>query len=126
MIEGGEVTRIDQPRPHPRSTLFRDEIKKLGNVNLDAIEEETAARGPQRGPHQAGRRHRRRPQQLTELIDKLNIASRERFGEVFDTIQQHFAGQDGMFRKLFGGGQAEVRLMPLVKEVETPDGARRS
>ncbi len=28
-----------------------------------------------------------------------------------------------MFRKLFGGGKAEVRLMPLIKEVEQPDGS---
>jgi chromosome segregation protein len=27
-----------------------------------------------------------------------------------------------MFRRRFGGGKAEVRLMPLVKEVEQPDG----
>jgi energy-coupling factor transporter ATP-binding protein EcfA2 len=28
-----------------------------------------------------------------------------------------------MYRKLFGGGRAEVRLMPLIKEVEQPDGS---
>jgi chromosome segregation ATPase len=42
---------------------------------------------------------------------------------VFELIRENFGGQNGMFRRLFGGGRAEVRLMPLVKEV---DGGRRS
>ena len=55
---------------------------------------------------------------LTELITRLNVASRDRFGEVFERIRANFGGQDGMFRRLFGGGRAEVRLMPLIKEVD--------
>jgi chromosome segregation protein len=62
---------------------------------------------------------------LTQLIETLNSASRQRFGEVFATIQEHFAGTSGMFRKLFGGGRAELRLMSMVKEVETPEGMRK-
>jgi chromosome segregation protein len=37
---------------------------------------------------------------------------------VFAKIQENFGGHDGMFRKLFGGGRAEVRLMGLVKEID--------
>src|SRR6185369_13818186 len=54
--------------------------------------------------------------QLIELIAKLNIASEQRFKETFELIQQRFSAPDGMFRLLFGGGRAEVRLMGLVKE----------
>jgi len=60
---------------------------------------------------------------LLELITRLNEVSRERFSEVFTRIQENFGSQDGMFRKLFGGGKAEVRLMPLMKEVENADGS---
>jgi chromosome segregation protein len=62
-------------------------------------------------------------EQLSTLIQQLNEASRERFGDVFGKIQQQFGGEHGMYRKLFGGGRAEVRLMPLIKEVEQPDGS---
>jgi chromosome segregation protein len=62
-------------------------------------------------------------QQLEDLIATLNQVSRERFGQIFSTIQQNFGGENGMFRKLFGGGKAEVRLMPLIREVENPDGS---
>jgi chromosome segregation protein len=61
--------------------------------------------------------------QLVALIEQLNIVSKERFGDVFRTIQEQFAGESGMFRRLFGGGKADVRLMPLIKEVEQPDGS---
>ena len=30
----------------------------------------------------------------------------------FETIKQNFAGQDGLFRKLFGGGRADLFLQP--------------
>ncbi|MFW5682149.1 MAG: hypothetical protein ACOC1G_04005, partial [Phycisphaeraceae bacterium] len=35
-----------------------------------------------------------------------------RFHDTFETIKEHFAGQQGMFRKLFGGGKAELMLTP--------------
>ena len=114
----GEVARIDLAAATASVESLRAEIKKLGNVNLEAIDEEA----------QLAQRNDELIRQvadiddaaakLTALIDQLNVASRERFGEVFATIQEHFAGPHGMFRKLFGGGRAEVRLMPLVKEVD--------
>jgi chromosome segregation protein len=121
----GDVERVDIPDAQARINVLRGEIKKLGNVNLDSIAEEgqlaeadEELRRPDRGP-------RRGPRTLSELIDRLNTASRERFGEVFELIRENFGGQNGMFRRLFGGGRAEVRLMGLVKEVEDADGTVR-
>ena len=118
MIGQADVERIDVPDAQARVNVLKGEIGKLGNVNLNAIEEE----------EQLAERNEELIAQvkdldearirLATLIEKLNIASRERFGAVFETIRAHFGGKDGMFRKLFGGGRAEVRLMGLVKEVE--------
>ncbi len=95
---------------------LRGEIKQLGNVNLDAIDEENtlAARNEDLIKQVADIDAAR--VQLTELIEKLNTASRDRFKETFEAIERHFSAPDGMFRQLFGGGEAKVRLMPLVKE----------
>lgn len=118
MMAGGGVSRVDQAGAAAEVDRLRDEIRRLGSVNLEAIEEE--AQLVQRNEElirqvadidDAAKK-------LCELIDRLNLASRERFGEVFGRIQEHFAGQEGMFRKLFGGGRAEIRLMPLIKEVD--------
>ena len=50
--------------------------------------------------------------QLLELIEQLDATSRERFEVTFNMIRGHFAGPDGMFRKLFGGGSADLILLP--------------
>ena len=95
-------------------------IKALGNVNLDAIEEEGTLAGRNEDLAAQVADLDAAARQLAELIEKLDEASRGRFKETFELIQRHFAGEDGMFRKLFGGGKAEVRLMPVVKDgVET-------
>ncbi len=110
------MVRVDPEAAATTIDELKKQIKELGNVNLDAIEEETllAARNDdlikQVGDLDAAR------VALTELIQKLNVASEQRFKETFETIQGHFSSPDGMFRQLFGGGKAEVRLMPLIKE----------
>ncbi|MEM7621796.1 MAG: chromosome segregation protein SMC [Planctomycetota bacterium] len=117
MMNGGDVSRVDINASQSRISELRGEIKKLGNVNLDAIEEEdTLAEKNETLAAQVEDIDNARGQ-LVELIAQLNIASRDRFGEVFEKIRGNFGGQDGMFRRLFGGGKAEVRLMPLTKEI---------
>jgi chromosome segregation protein len=122
---GVTILRIDQSEAQSAIDILRDEIRKLGNVNMEALEEETQleARNEELIRQVADIDDAAR--KLAELIDTLNTASRQRFEEVFTRIQEHFAGNNGMFRKLFGGGSAEVRLMPLIKEVETPEGIKK-
>ncbi len=91
---------------------LRTKITRLGNVNLDAIGEEEQLEGKQdeladqvKDIEQAGH-------DLRELIERINVDSRKRFESTFNEVQEAFAGQDGMFRKLFGGGKAELYLEP--------------
>jgi chromosome segregation protein len=42
----------------------------------------------------------------------LEVASRTRFEETFASIREHFAGPKGLFRQLFGGGSADIFLVP--------------
>jgi chromosome segregation protein len=118
MMDDGGVTRIDVGETTARVKVLRDDIKSLGNVNLNAIEEEeTLAERNEDLIAQVADLDEARIT-LATLIERLNIASRDRFGEVFKGIADEFGGRNGMFRRLFGGGRAEVRLMPLVKEVD--------
>jgi chromosome segregation protein len=125
MLDAGQTEAVTLTMPDPdegqreASELART-IKALGNVNLDAIEEEGTLAGRNEDLARQVQDLDAAQKQLADLIDKLDQASRGRFKETFELIQRHFAGEDGMFRKLFGGGKAEVRLMPLVKDgVET-------
>ena len=112
MMAGGDVTPIESATVQAEIDDLRAQIKKLGNVNLDAIEEESnlAERNEdliaQVADIDTARGH------LEDLIGKLSDVSRERFKEIFQTIEAHFGGKDGMFRRLFGGGRAEVRMIP--------------
>lgn len=119
------VARIDPPEAARQIDSLREQIKRLGNVNIESIHEETQLDEQNQTLVKQVADIDAATAQLTQLIDKLNLVSRERFGEVFTKIQEHFGGADGMFRKLFGGGKAEVRLMPLIKEIETPDGLKK-
>ncbi len=125
MMAPGDVDRVDIADSQARINVLRGEIKNLGNVNLDSIAEEGQLTEADEGLRAQIADLDEARTRLTELIDRLNIASRERFGEVFERIRENFGGQNGMYRRLFGGGRAEVRLMGLVKEVEDADGTVR-
>ncbi len=112
MMAGGDVERIDVEETSKEINELRSEIKKLGNVNIDSIKEEDELAGRNELLIQQVEDIDRARTQLEELILRLNDVSRDRFKEVFETIQGHFSGNDGMFRRLFGGGSAQVRLIP--------------
>ena len=118
MIDDGGVERIDVPEATARVRVLRDDIKALGNVNLSAIDEEQNLTERNEDLINQVKDLDEARITLATLIERLDSASRDRFGEVFERIQTEFGGRNGMFRRLFGGGRAEVRLMPLVKEVD--------
>ncbi|MFH0982675.1 MAG: chromosome segregation protein SMC [Planctomycetota bacterium] len=100
-------TEDDWDAVEARITELRQKIERLGNVNLDAITEQeelerrleflTAQRDDLEDSHR----------QLQQLIEKLNCESRERFLAAFAAIRENF---QEVFRKLFGGGKADILL----------------
>jgi chromosome segregation protein len=125
MMAEGDVARIDTSEAALRIDTLRDGVKKLGSVNIEAIGEETTLEQQNDDLVKQVADIDAACAQLAELITRLNDVSRTLFSEVFTRIQKNFGGDSGMFRKLFNGGKAEVRLMPLMKEVEDADGTVR-
>jgi chromosome segregation protein len=86
---------------------LRRKLSRLGSVNLDSLQElaELEARATslraQYDDLSAAKR------ELEEIIAKINSDSRRLFTETFATIRAHF---QELFRKLFGGGMADVVL----------------
>jgi len=91
---------------------LKEDIRRLGNVNLDAIAEESLLEERNVDLINQVRDIDEAKQQLVTLIEQLETTSRERFEQVFNDIRAAFAGPDGMFRRLFGGGSADVMLLP--------------
>ena len=87
---------------------LRRKMERLGNVNLDAISEQQELE--QRRQHFADQIHdvQDSERQLHDLIRRINRESRDRFVETFGQVRENF---QVLFRKLFGGGRADIMLM---------------
>lgn len=99
----------------------RERIQRLGNVNLDALAElDDLEKRQQHYATQLQDLHASRGQ-LCELIDQINAESSVRFEQTFTAVREHF---QTMFRKLFGGGKADICLETSVEESApaNPDG----
>ena len=103
---------IDRQAVEAEITELRAQIKSLGNVNIDAIQEEgqLEERNEDLIKQVEDIDHART--QLESLIIELEQVSKDRFEETFNTIRECFAGPQGMFRQLFGGGSADMMLVP--------------
>ena len=91
---------------------LKGRIARLGTVNVDAIDEEEQLAGRQDELADQVRDIEDAERQLRELIERINTDSRTRFETTFNEVRANFAGPEGLFRKLFGGGKADLFLEP--------------
>ena len=103
---------IDREAAQAEIDGLREDLRKLGNVNLDAVDEETMLTQRNLDLKNQVQDIDAAQRQLESLISELDVASRQRFEETFNAVRDNFAGADGMFRKLFGGGAADLMLLP--------------
>jgi chromosome segregation protein len=92
---------------------LREKIHRLGNVNLDAIGELDELEKRQQFLSQQWTDLTESKKQLEELINTINAESSLRFEQTFNAVREHF---QGMFRKLFGGGKADIYLETELQE----------
>ncbi len=109
---GGDPFEIDWAAVEAEISELRTKITRLGNVNLDAIHEEQELDQKHVDLGNQVKDVEEARDQLASLIEQINDDSRKRFEDTFNTIREHFAGNDGLFRKLFGGGKADLFLQP--------------
>jgi len=95
---------------------LRGKIERLGNVNLDAITEQEELQ--KRREFLAAQLDdvRDSQKQLTDLIRRINRQSREMFLETFGQVRENF---QELFRKMFGGGRADVMLLDAEDVLES-------
>jgi chromosome segregation protein len=98
---------------------LRERIGRLGNVNVEAIGElaELETRQQFLGTQLADLNSSK--EQLVALIDEVNKESGIRFETTFNAVREHF---QVMFRKLFGGGKADVFLETELPRPEPVEG----
>ncbi len=101
------VLALNAAAANDEITELRKKLNRLGSVNLESLQElselETRAATLQAQYDDLAAAKR----SLEEIINKINADSRRLFTETFATIRTHF---QELFRKLFGGGLADVVL----------------
>ena len=86
---------------------LRSKLSKIGNVNLDAIQEQEELEARSEFLTVQLNDLNTSENSLSEIIEKLNETSRELFEKTFNDIKENF---HIYFRKLFGGGRATISL----------------
>ena len=122
--EGYQPAEMDWDAVTVEIKDLRDKIHRLGNVNIDAIAEldELEQRSGFLSTQVTDLTSSKL--QLEQLIEEINIESSIRFEQTFNTVREHF---QGLFRKLFGGGSADIFLETEVEDKKAekhlgPDG----
>ncbi|MDA1262086.1 MAG: chromosome segregation protein SMC [Planctomycetota bacterium] len=111
--ESGAFVLTDRSVASLEADQLRDEIRSLGNVNLDAmtelteLENRTQELANQLTDIDSAKGH------LERLVVELDATSRVQFEETFNMVRENFGGTNGMFRRLFGGGSADMYLIPM-------------
>jgi len=86
---------------------LRGKIERLGNVNIDAINQQAELVEREEFLASQVEDLNNSKVNLQQLINRLNKESREKFRETFEAIRIQF---QEIFRKLFGGGKADILL----------------
>lgn len=94
---------------------LQGKVGRLGNVNLEAIKEQDELEIRETFLLNQKEDLEKSHESLQNLIKKINNTSRELFEKTFNAIRQNF---QTMFRKLFGGGKADIFLEENVDILE--------
>ncbi len=107
-----EPQEIDWPAIEAQIKDLRGKLDRLGTVNLDAIGEQDELEATCQQLGQQVQDIETARSQLEQLIRQIDADSRSRFEAIFGQLRENFAGRDGLFRRLFGGGRADLVLVP--------------
>ena len=101
------VADIQIPAAAKEAASLRSQMKALGNINLDAIDQYRAIR--EKYDFMAGQRQdlEDAKRKLEGIIAQMQSVMKEQFQESFAIIQKRF---DAVFQELFGGGSGKLRL----------------
>jgi chromosome segregation protein len=86
---------------------LRAKINSIGSVNLDALAELEELEGRFDSLSSQFQDLTSAKNSLEQIINRINADSRRLFVETLETVREHF---QSLFRKLFGGGQADIVL----------------
>ncbi len=103
----GAVEHLDRSQVEEEIAELRRKLTNLGNVNLDSLQEADELESRFQLLSNQFQDLSKAKAALEQIIGKINADSRRLFAETLETVRGHF---QELFRKLFGGGQADIVL----------------
>jgi chromosome segregation protein len=100
-------TELDAEATGKEIEELRRKLTRLGSVNLESLQELSELEKRSVELESQSKDLKEAKQALKEIIDKINDDSRRLFIDTFNSVRGHF---QELFRKLFGGGLADVIL----------------
>lgn len=100
--EARERTTVDE-----EINELRRKLTNLGGVNLEALQEADELEGRYENLSTQFQDLSKAKASLEQIIQKINADSRRLFIETLEQVKEHF---QSLFRKLFGGGRADIIL----------------
>lgn len=98
---------VDWEQVREEISTLRGKIERLGNVNVDAIDQQQDLEERNTFLTNQVEDLNNSKSKLEQLITRINKESREKFEVTFEHIRDNF---QQLFRKLFGGGKADILL----------------
>lgn len=98
---------LDVTATHQNINELRRKISRLGNVSLDALNELNTLETRHKELHQQQTDLAEAKMALDEIIHRINEDSKKLFKETYEAVRVQF---QELFRKLFGGGMADIVL----------------
>jgi len=103
-----EMSADEEAELNTQVEQLREKIRKLGDVNPNAVHEFQELQGRYEHLCTEKRDLEHSMQNLQEAIDHINKTSEERFQKAFEAIADRF---EKLFPIIFGGGQAKLSLV---------------
>jgi chromosome segregation protein len=101
------ATHLDPLVVNEEIAELRRKLARLGSVNLDSLQELSELESRAAHLQTQSDDLTSAKKSLEEIINTINQDSRRLFTETFEAVRSHF---QELFRKLFGGGMADVLL----------------
>ncbi len=98
---------FDRRSAEQESEVLRSKIQRMGAVNLAAVDELKSTEEEFETLERDCRDLEASRKQLMETLHRINLESRSLFEQTFETARKHF---QEIFRMLFQGGSADIRL----------------
>lgn len=99
---------VDIEQAKDRVSFLREEISKLGNINLDASEEFEKLNERYTYLMEQKEDLEKASHQIMDAIDEMDTTMVSQFTDMFDKINKEL---DGVFKSMFGGGRAKLSMV---------------